>query len=318
MNQEDLDKSYIDVCYENLMRDGVCVIKSSFDPKLIKSTLAGVKRFIENNPAVFEEYQDSDGHYPRIINLHSAYNPLMKLFAHNKIALGVQDRFFGGEASSIHTSLYFEKGTQQDIHRDTPYFCTKPELMYLGVWVALEDANEKNGCLQVIKGGHLLDELDRDKIGLEVFGDPDKISANSEQLWMTYQDMVLKQALSEGLKVEKIAVKAGDTVIWHPQLPHGGSAILDIKRTRHSIVFHVTPRGVPVYFQDVFFNSKKEVPSTSKAEYGEFEGRSYTIYDSINVGHIKSYKVYDLQQSNDEQQRPKMKISKLLSGIFNR
>jgi ectoine hydroxylase-related dioxygenase (phytanoyl-CoA dioxygenase family) len=37
------------------------------------------------------------------------------------------------------------------------------------VWVALEDANEVNGCLEVICKGHLLPELDRERLALEEF-----------------------------------------------------------------------------------------------------------------------------------------------------
>jgi hypothetical protein len=32
--------------------------------------------------------------------------------------------------------------------------------------------------------------------------------------------------------------KAGDTFLWHEQLLHGGSDIVDMRRTRRSIVTH--------------------------------------------------------------------------------
>jgi hypothetical protein len=82
-------------------------------------------------------------------------------------------------------------------------------------------------------------------------------------MWEKYQDRVTRQCMDAGLKVEKVAVKAGGTVIWHPQLPHGGSAIGDISRTRHSLVMHLAPVGTPVYHQDVFFNPGKLMPQTS-------------------------------------------------------
>lgn len=46
---------------------------------------------------------------------------------------------------------------------------TKPEMYYLGVWVALEDANEQNGALNVMRSGHKIPEPDRRAIVLGRF-----------------------------------------------------------------------------------------------------------------------------------------------------
>jgi phytanoyl-CoA hydroxylase len=48
---------------------------------------------------------------------------------------------------------------------------------------------------------------------------------------------------------------------------------------------HVTPRGTPVYQQDVFFNPKKNVSDKSRWKYGKFGGRSYVHADKIDIGH---------------------------------
>jgi phytanoyl-CoA hydroxylase len=48
-------------------------------------------------------------------------------------------------------------------------------------------------------------------------------------------------------------VGAGDCLILHPRLPHGGGVIRDKSKTRCNIVMHTTPEGVPVYHQDAFF-----------------------------------------------------------------
>lgn len=39
------------------------------------------------------------------------------------------------------------------IHRDSSYLFTDTQKV-VGVWIALEDANVKNGCLWVIPGSH--------------------------------------------------------------------------------------------------------------------------------------------------------------------
>lgn len=283
-----MDNSLIEFHYNELMHDGVTVVKSSYTNEFINDTLSGIKKFINKNSNIFDQHRNIQGFLPRVVNLHVAYPEIMKLFTHAKLALAVQDKFFN-DKSCVYTSLYFEVGTQQPLHRDTPYFCTKPEYQYLGVWVALEDAVEENGCLQVIKGAHLLPELDRDKIGIDLFGSLEKVPAHSQALWDTYQKQVISKAIEKGLKVSRIPVKKGDIVIWHPQLPHGGSEIVNNHLSRYSIVFHVTPVDIPVYHMDVFFNSQKKFSMKAPWQYKKFEDRSYSEQKNIDINHSNVY-----------------------------
>jgi ectoine hydroxylase-related dioxygenase (phytanoyl-CoA dioxygenase family) len=218
------------------------------------------------------------------VNLHLVFKPMLKLFTDNPTSLGVQDAFFG-KPTSIYTSLFFERGTGQPIHRDTPVFSTKPEYQYLGVWVALEEANDQNGRLMVIRGGHLVPELDREKMALERFKTLDEVPKQDVDLWNIYQGKVLEDCLAKGLKVEEIQANPGDVIIWHPQLPHGGSKIKDMSRSRESFVMHTTPVGVPVYHQDVFFNPKKIVPETAPWVYMDQGNRKYAAHEWVDFAH---------------------------------
>jgi ectoine hydroxylase-related dioxygenase (phytanoyl-CoA dioxygenase family) len=267
-----------------LHEEGVTVVKRGVDLARVQRIRQQFKAFADLNGHLFHKHLDADGHYPRIINLHLAFRPLIELFTENPVALAVQDAFFG-RPSAIYTTLYYERGSAQPLHRDTPYFCTRPEYNYLGVWVALEDANAKNGCLNVVRGGHLVPEFDREKIALQHYPSLDEVPGNSEVLWNTYQQMVIDRCAELGLKTELVEVEAGDTVIWHPQLPHGGSHIEDITRTRHSLVLHVTPVGVPVYYQDVFFNPSKPVPEQAPWAYLDFGNRQYVAHSQVEFAH---------------------------------
>lgn len=267
-----------------LHRDGVTVVRAGLPATLVEQTRLEFQAFARLNDDRFGRHRDADGHFPRIINLHLAFERLMDLFALNPVALGVQDGFFG-RPSSIYTSLYYERGSAQPMHRDTPYFCTRPELQYLGVWVALERANAVNGCLEVLRGGHLLPEVDREAMATRLYGSPAAVPPSSDLLWNEYQETVTRQCLDSGLRPELVEVEAGDTVIWHPQLPHGGSRIQDISRSRHSLVMHVTPVGTPVYYHDVFFNPTKDVPDLAPWNYGSWRDRQYALHPTIEFGH---------------------------------
>lgn len=270
--------------FRQLMADGVTVIRNSFPGSLIADLRNEVSDFMRRNDSLFGRHRDAEGHFPRIINMHLALPDLLNGFCRNEVALGVQDRFFGSP-SSVYTTLYYERGSAQPIHRDTPYFCTRPEQRYLGVWVALEDADATNGCLEVIRKGHLIPEVDRESMARDAYGTPDAVPPTSQLLWDRYQQAIAAQCAERGLTVEQVCVSAGDCIIWHPQLPHGGGKIHDFNRTRHSLVLHVTPVGVPVYHQDVFFNPSKEVPSNARWEYLEFGGRLYANHPFVEFGH---------------------------------
>lgn len=292
-------QSQIEQHLRQLNEDGVTRISNGFAPGVTEKVLLGVKQTLKRNAAIFGKHIDADGHYPRIINLHALHKPLLRLLTENPLALAVQDAFFGAR-TSLYTSLYYERGSAQSIHRDTPYFCTRPEYRYLGVWVALEDATEANGCLAVIRKGHLVPELDREAIALAHYKSLDEVPpgspAGQDILWDAYQSQVTEQCRERGLNPEAFQANAGDVVIWHPQLPHGGSQIKDLSRTRHSFVMHVVPEGTPVYQQDVFFNPRKPMPERAQWSYLAFGGRKYAKFRSIDIGHREVRHLRDFVQ----------------------
>jgi ectoine hydroxylase-related dioxygenase (phytanoyl-CoA dioxygenase family) len=233
------------------------------------------------SPELFK--READGRYPRLINFHLASPALRRLYVSNALALAVQDAFFGAK-SSLYTTLFYEKGSGQDIHRDSPYFTTRPEHKYLGVWVPLEDVDEDNGPLMVMPKGHLLPEEDREAIRATLF-EPDEVPDTSDELWVAYQDTVTRRGLEAGLTTRTVPVKKGQTIIWHPQLPHGGAPIKDPTRTRLSLVQHVTPEHYQVYGLDAFFNPTKPLPTEAAWNYGEDEDRLYINHGVVGIGH---------------------------------
>lgn len=278
--------SDVEHLYQDLLTNGYCVVEQGVGRQTAREVKESMERFFRRNSEHFSGFLDANGHFPRLINMHLANPDLLRLFSENATALAIQDRFFNSE-STIYTSLYFEYGSQQAIHRDTPYFCTKPELRYLGVWVALEEVDDQNGCLEVIPGGHRIPELDRKAIGYRFYADLDEVEPYSTDTWETYQDLLHTACKDHGLEKAKVPLQAGDTVIWHPQLPHGGSMVLDRQRTRHSFVMHVTPKGTPVYQQNVFFNPEREFPTEAGWSYQIFGGRQYVDHGFVDIAHRK-------------------------------
>lgn len=241
---------------EQFLSDGVAIVKGGVSREFaleIKGYFEEIKRL---NPELFGQAKNEDGALQRLGNMHRAFPRFLELFTRNK-ALAVQDYLFGSP-TSLYTTLLFEQGSQQPYHRDTPLFCTKPEYSYLGMWVPMEDIDAQNGPLKYFRGGHLVPELNRQQIARERYADLNDVPYNDPELWVSYQDAVAAECRRLGLHESEIHLEAGDTVIWHPQMPHGGATHLDKTRTRCSMVFHTTPYGMPVYHMHIFFNPERE------------------------------------------------------------
>jgi phytanoyl-CoA hydroxylase len=278
---------------------GYTLVKHAISPGECADAIAAFRRFEAANDRIFGENRDRFGHYPRIVNLHCAIPQLLGLFTRNRIWLQVQDALFGAP-TSLYTSLFYEVGSEQSLHRDSPVFATRPEYLYFGTSVYLEPTDDRNGCLEVLEYGHRLPELDREALARARYGSLDDVSPLDSQLWAEYQDAVAAQGRGRGLRVKTIHAHAGDSIIWHPQLPHGGSPVKDRRRTRFSLVMHNTPHGIPVYHQDVFFRPSAPYPEVAAWPYREVDGRQIAdMAGGIAFGGSGERK-YPLDELNDK------------------
>src|SRR5262245_59345449 len=71
----------------DVISKGYTVIEGALPQELCRDTIAAFRRFEKANEAIFSEYRDADGHYPRIVNLHLAMRSLLHLFARNTVWL---------------------------------------------------------------------------------------------------------------------------------------------------------------------------------------------------------------------------------------
>lgn len=272
-----------------VVEKGYTLIPGAVSPETCAEAIAGFRRFEAANTAIFAPNRNERGHYKRIVNLHTAMPDLLHLFTRNPIWLAVQDVLFGAP-TALYTSLFYEVGSQQPMHRDTPVFATRPEYLYFGTTVYLEPAGDDNGCLEVMEGGHKLEELDREAMALVRYGNLAKLPDLDNDIWNEYQDTVVSQGLARGLTVKRLHAQPGDALIWHPQLPHGGTPIADQTRTRFSLVMHNTPVGVPVYHQRAFFNPEAKLPETPPWTYREVEGRQIADFrHGVSFDHANNY-----------------------------
>jgi ectoine hydroxylase-related dioxygenase (phytanoyl-CoA dioxygenase family) len=277
-----------------LLRDGYVVVRQAISEARCTSANSDLDDFKRKNRRAIARNVGESGHLRRVVNLHLAVDALAAVFSENA-ALSVCDQFFDAEAV-LYTSLLFERGSEQSLHRDSPAFVTRPEGRYLGLWTALEDMDALNGPLVVVPRSHTLPNLDVDAMAVELYGDPATAPAKDDAAWDTYQNAVQDLCEAHGLVAVELHVRAGDAVVWHPLLFHGGAPHRSPARTRRSFVMHVTPYGMPVYHQDVFFNADKDVPDVASWQYYERGGRKIAQFTAVEFAHEYALGVSALQR----------------------
>lgn len=140
-------------------------------------------------------------------------------------------------------TLNFRVGSQQKTHSDSIHFYSVPQRFMCGVWVALEDTDERNGPLHYYPGSHKLPFYDMADLSLQ--GSKDVTQYNH---YLIYENFVQGLMKAPGQKKEVFRVKKGQALIWSANLFHGGEPILRVGSTRHSQVTHY-------FFKDCMYYS---------------------------------------------------------------
>lgn len=221
--------------------DGFCLLKGVLSYEECDSISTSFDDYVANNRSEADGFLLETNRHSRLCNMHLVSEAARQAIAKPRV-MAVLDSFFGDRAY-VATSLYFEQSSEQAIHRDTPFFHTKPRMMFAGVWFALEDVHPDAGPLRYYPGGHKICVTPRTVSSKEEIGGA----------WTSYCDEIAHKAKEMGLLEEVAFINKGDCFVWHPELPHGGSPIKSPGKTRKSMVFHCAPESTTMYGADEFF-----------------------------------------------------------------
>jgi hypothetical protein len=234
---------------------GITKIQGAIDPELCDRVRTEYENFCDEHADEAAVFADESGHRSRLANFHLASDAAASIGTDAGI-MALLDYLFDYR-SAIYSSLLFERGTQQKVHRDSPYFCTEPPGFFFGVWTALEDVRADAGPLVYLAGGQRV-EVDANTLAAGVhFENAQHPEQPPVDPGTVFNARVAELAIDQGSREVIATAVKGDTYIWHPELPHGGSAIVNPQSTRASIVFHCAPEGVPVFGPDRFFSTDR-------------------------------------------------------------
>lgn len=230
-----------------LSEHGVTIIKQAISTDTCDKIISDFHNAVSHIPEN-DRIRTENGNFARLYNLHLQSRTLEDLLFDGRL-MAILDRHFE-KRTALNSTIFFHEGSQQCMHRDTPYFWSEPNGgKFVGVWFALEDANERNGKLEYITGGH------------KVQVDPVSFAANrpdvsSRDLFGAFGEHIDTVCTEKGMRVVSPNISKGDVVIWHADLPHGGSKIEEAGATRYSVVAHYLPEGSYVTEIDYFWGRR--------------------------------------------------------------
>ncbi len=238
--------------YEKLARwqsDGVVIFENCVDKSLIESLLEDIEYLklhsqehdllmeIRGKQKEIKEITQEELNSPglKFNSIHTISKAAAKLSVTSVISRFLCHVFKDNPV--LLQSLTFFKGSEQPVHIDYPYVRTQKEIAKLAAsWIPLEDIHPDSGPLAYYIGSHKIDVSGFFDWGNgSIVMEPDSSRNASE--FAEYLEAKLRL---HGVEQRTFCPKAGDALIWHGNLIHGGTPIKNRELTRKSYVSHYT------------------------------------------------------------------------------
>jgi len=158
--------------------------------------------------------------YPRMIHMHRWDERALKWMIDARLDTALT-ALLGSSPYAVQTMLYFKPpgARGQALHQDQYYLRVQPGTC-MAAWLALDDCDEANGCMQVVPGSHELPLLCT-------------VPADTTQ---SFTDVTVP--LPEGMTSVPVQMKAGDVFFFNGQMIHGSYPNTTTNRFRRSMIGH--------------------------------------------------------------------------------
>ena len=158
--------------------------------------------------------------YPRLIHMHRWDQISLDWMLDQRLA-AVFRALLGKEPLAVQTMMYFKPAGArgQALHQDQFYLRVQPGTC-IAAWMALDDCDEENGCLQVVPGSHTLPVLC-------------PIDADTTQ---SFTDITVP--LPSEMQPRPVIMQAGDVLVFNGQLIHGSFPNRSASRFRRALIGH--------------------------------------------------------------------------------
>jgi hypothetical protein len=165
-----------------------------------------------------EEYKKE---FPRMLHMHRWDDVSLQWLLSDRLNAWLRVLAGDQEVFAIQTMVYYKDPGRrgQALHQDQLFIRARPGTS-IAAWMALERADEANGCLRVAPGSHRLPLLCEASTDTEV----------------SFTDV--GSQVPEDLDTTAVVMEAGDVLFFHGNLIHGSLPNTTADRSRVSLIGH--------------------------------------------------------------------------------
>lgn len=158
--------------------------------------------------------------YPRMIHMHR-WDEISLRWVLDARLNACMTGLLGREPYAVQTMLYFKPpgARGQALHQDNFYLKAQPGSC-MAAWLALDDCDEANGCMQVVPGSHTWPLLCTTEADTRV----------------SFTDVTVP--LPPGVQAEPVVMRAGDVLFFNGALVHGSLPNTTADRFRRALIGH--------------------------------------------------------------------------------
>lgn len=174
-------------------RDGYLIVDGLMDREetdLLLSTARGDRDRLDS--AI--QLEDASGKLSKLSMWNHPGDDVFGAVARSERVVGTMERLLGGEVYHYHSKIMLKEprvGGAWEWHQDYGYWyqngCLFPYMA--SCLMALDPATKENGCLQVLKGSHLMGRVEHGKFGEQTGADPERVQAAMERMELVYCEM---------------------------------------------------------------------------------------------------------------------------------
>lgn len=188
--------------------------------------------------------------YPRLLQPHRGDQVAFDFMVDERIRERLTG-FYNREPLAVQTMVYFKPpgARGQALHQDQRYLLAEPGTC-MAAWLALDDIDEENGCMEIVPGSHDLPML----------------CPNRTDFTQSFTGDIVP--IPEGLEPIKAIMNAGDMLFFNGSLIHGSGPNNSADRFRRIIVGHYiegVAEKVAEYYFPVFRFDGSEVENVASS-----------------------------------------------------
>jgi len=187
--------------------DGYVVLKGLFDAEETELLRTAARQ----DPSIATkalEREDGEGGKSRITLWNDENEGVLSMYSRCDRMVTSAEQILGGEVYHWHSKMMQKEpfvGGAWIWHQDYGYWyndtCLFPLLV--SCFIAIDPSTKENGCLQVLKGSHLLGRIDHIRVGQQTGADPERCAAAERDC-----------------SLEFVTMEPGDALWFHCNLLH--------------------------------------------------------------------------------------------------